>query len=193
MLSVADRLEESLAALERAEAVAAAIPDPSDREALAFRGGMLSLRGMNHALLGDEAGLDEIREGLRLSIEAGASNRAGNASANLAEYVNVWQGPREAAHDVAQGIAFAKSRGLKGHVATHQLIDVMLMYDLGEHDRLLAAAPHPRRGPRVVRLDRRPGGPPLEPRPPVDPARGPHRSTAARVAGGDRPGVERTQ
>ena len=79
---------------------------------------------------------------MRLSIEAGASNRAGHTSANLAQYVNVWQGPRVAAHDLAQGIAFAESRGLKSHVATHQAASTSCSgTDLGEHDRLLAAVP----------------------------------------------------
>ncbi len=93
---------------------------------------------MAHATDGDERGVDELREGLRDSIAAGDSNRAGHTSQNLAQHVYFWQGPRSAASVVAEGIAFATSRGLQRHVVVDREIEVLVLSDLGDHDRLLA-------------------------------------------------------
>jgi class 3 adenylate cyclase/tetratricopeptide (TPR) repeat protein len=136
-LMAQDRIEEALVALGSAEAVAAAIADPREADALSFRSNLLGNRGMARALLGDVGGLEEMREALRLSVDAGDSNRAGHQSSNLAQYVATWRGPGAAVEILAEGIAFATSRGLQGHVAYHREIEVVCAYDLGEHDMVL--------------------------------------------------------
>jgi tetratricopeptide (TPR) repeat protein len=96
---------------------------------------------MSLLLLGDETGLDELREGLRLSIEIGKSNQAGHTSTNLAQYEAVWRGPRSATARLEEGLAFVTSRGLRTHVAYHRLCEIAFACDMGDHDRVLAETP----------------------------------------------------
>ena len=111
-----DRLEESLEMLGRAATVTARIADPQAEDAMAFRGNLLSVRGLVDLELGDERGLDELEEAVDLSVASGNSIRAGIAYSNFGEEVGVWRGPRAAAEVFSRGIAFATSRGLDGLV-----------------------------------------------------------------------------
>ncbi|HET9085003.1 MAG TPA: adenylate/guanylate cyclase domain-containing protein [Candidatus Limnocylindrales bacterium] len=141
MESAADRLEESLASLDRAETVAAATPDSPAGRALAFRGSLLGVRGMVRTLLGDQRGIDEMHEAVSIDIATGQANRAGHALNNLAQYEAVSNGPRAGMTVAEEGLAFLTSRGLLGHATYIRQVAIILEYDLGDHDRVLATLP----------------------------------------------------
>ena len=141
VLSAEGRLEESLATLGRAETVAAGIADPRASDAMAFRGNLLAVRGLVGAMLGDERGLDEMEEAVRLSIASGNSIRAGHTSSNLGQQVAMWRGPRSGVEVLKKGLAFAAGRGLQAHVVYHRLCELFCAFDLGEHDAVLDEVP----------------------------------------------------
>ena len=141
VLSAEGRLEESLATLGRAETVAARIADPRAADAMAFRGNLLAVRGLVGAMLGDERGLDEMEEAVRLSIASGNSNRAGHTYSNLAQQVAMWRGPRAGVEVLKKGLAFAAGRGLQAHVAYQRVFELFCEFDLGEHDAVLDGSP----------------------------------------------------
>jgi tetratricopeptide (TPR) repeat protein len=102
--------------------------------------GVLQFRGMARCDLGDvEAGLADLREGLRLSLEGGFLRDTGIGYSNLGCYLWLIHGPEAGLELHEEGIAFDERRGARG--AQHWKIaeSAWMLYDLGRWNEALEA------------------------------------------------------
>lgn len=96
--------------------------------------------GISRFESGDEAGIDDIREAVRLGLEAGLSLETGTAHANLAAIIWVTQGPAAALAVKRDARAFAASRGLASLARTIQAESLWQQHDSGAWDEAVASA-----------------------------------------------------
>ncbi|MEW5990520.1 MAG: BTAD domain-containing putative transcriptional regulator [Chloroflexota bacterium] len=115
--------------------------------ALADRLGMPGLKvqplhhlGIARFETGDEAGIDDIREALRIGLEAGLSAETATAHTNLAAVVWVTEGPVPALALKDAAAAFASSRGLGSLERTIRAEALWQQFDGGAWDDALASA-----------------------------------------------------
>lgn len=103
----AGRPEDALPLFERAIANAVELGMPVPPRTLGFL-------GWCRAGLGDEAGLDQMRQALELATTAGEGREVALLYNNLAAQVEEYQGPAAANEIRRQGMAYARPRGLLG-------------------------------------------------------------------------------
>ena len=89
---------------------------------------------------GDEAGIDDIREAIRIGLEAGLSAETGAAHANLAATLWVSAGPLAALAEKRAAAEFASSRGLVSLAKTIRTESLWQLHDAGAWDDALALA-----------------------------------------------------
>jgi class 3 adenylate cyclase/tetratricopeptide (TPR) repeat protein len=118
---------------ERAIALATELGLPLPPRALGYR-------GLARAELGDQGGLADMREALRIAIEAGQGREAGTLYNNLGRTTWPIHGPVKALEVYRQGVAFNEARGLAGLAIWigASLLDALT--DSGELDEVLATA-----------------------------------------------------
>lgn len=115
--------------------------------ALADRLGVLALKvqplhhlGIARFESGDEAGIDDIREAVRIGIETGLSKETGTAHSNLAATIWVTEGPAAALAEKRAAAAFASSRGLISLETTILAESLWQQFDGGAWDDALISA-----------------------------------------------------
>ncbi len=127
------RSEEGLALVERALELSAGL-------GLARPTGVLGSRGMARCTLGDEGGLEDLREGLGLAIRSGQGLEAGITYNNLGVGLLEFQGPRAALECFREGKAFAKARGLHQVVLLIESSTLSALLGAGELEEVLTSA-----------------------------------------------------
>ena len=102
---VSGAYEEAVAAADKSRALAAQLDLPEDADALGYR-------GFARASLGDQEGIEEMRQALSLAIEQGEGGRAAVLYNNLALQVWLYEGPQAALDLCREGIEFCRRRGI---------------------------------------------------------------------------------
>ena len=102
-------------------------------QSLAFRGGA---RGE----LGDLAGLEDLREALRLTRELGLARETAQVHAILGGVLWATEGPRASLEAFEAGIDVAERRGITDMAMSIRAESLRSLFDLGEWDRLLEVA-----------------------------------------------------
>ena len=124
------RLQEGLVLSERALRLADELGLQDIRQHV------LSFRGGARIGTGDVEGIEDLREGLRLSLELGLTRTTTSAYANLGSWLWPIKGPAEALENHRAGIDFAERRGL-GAADWMRAETVWFLFDLGRWDELL--------------------------------------------------------
>ena len=137
---VRGNLRDSVQKFDRVLEMAAACEFPSEAEALGFRGTAIGFRGVARARFGDLAGLDDLREAIRLTTAAGQGSRIALLYNNLAVEVLSHEGPDAARSVLEEGEALAKARGLIGAVDYLAQFRLHTQFDTGDHDAMLEEA-----------------------------------------------------
>jgi tetratricopeptide (TPR) repeat protein len=94
-------------------------------------------RGFAKLTLGDPAGVDEIREALRLSLERGLGFESVTAYQNLAHATWYTEGPRQALELGKNGIELGERRGLARQMPWGEVELLKFHYDLGSWDSIV--------------------------------------------------------
>lgn len=89
---------------------------------------------------GDETGIDDIREAVRIGLEAGLSAETATAHSNLAATIWVTDGPVAALAEKRGAAAFASSRGLVSLEKTIRAESLWQQFDAGAWDDALESA-----------------------------------------------------
>jgi tetratricopeptide (TPR) repeat protein len=91
----------------------------------------LQFRGLSRIVLGQQAGVDDLRRALEMCLEHGlGSVETATSYGNLTYAINSTEGPAQAVDVVLDGLRFAEERGLTDHanwlrmMATYQLVEV---------------------------------------------------------------------
>jgi tetratricopeptide (TPR) repeat protein len=115
--------------------------------ALADQLGLVSLKsrplqflGSARFELGDLAGLDDMRQALRIGLETGLSWETGTAYSNLAEPIWLTEGPAAGLELKRTAVEFSISRGLTYYANYIGAEMLWLLFDIGRWDELLASA-----------------------------------------------------
>ena len=103
--SFAGSYAEVIGAADQARALADRLGLPQPAEAL-------GRRGQARASLGEPEGVEEMRQALSLAIEQGKGREAGVLYNNLAFVAGLYQGPQASLTVTAEGIEFARQRGI---------------------------------------------------------------------------------
>jgi class 3 adenylate cyclase/tetratricopeptide (TPR) repeat protein len=120
-----------------------------DAEAVRAR----QLRGLARCQLGDVvAGLADLREALRRSLELGLGNETIRSYGNLGDWVWVVEGPARGLEVKRAGIEFGERHGLALPVMWARAETLWPLFDLGRWDELLRAAAD------LIAWDRQEGG-----------------------------------
>jgi hypothetical protein len=126
-----DRTYEALDLVERSLAVAQAVGDTHTFAR------SLVIRGSSNAQLGDEGGIDDILEGLRIQLDINDSVRAMQTYNNAAT-VQISSGHlREGRKTIEEAIAFGQARGLPSHVDWSRNTRTEALFPMGEWDECL--------------------------------------------------------
>jgi class 3 adenylate cyclase/tetratricopeptide (TPR) repeat protein len=113
----------------------------------------LQLRGLARCQLSDlAAGLADLREALRLSLDRGLGNETIRSYGNLGDWVWVAEGSAQGLEVKRAGIEFGERRGLTLPVVWAKAETLWPLFDLGHWDELLSTACD------VIEWDRRQGG-----------------------------------
>jgi class 3 adenylate cyclase/tetratricopeptide (TPR) repeat protein len=100
----------------------------------------LEKRGAARAYAGDVAGLDDLREGLRLQRDLGVGADAAISYNTLSLMLWPVEGPAKALELRREGIEFAERRGLIGNAMWMKYASYWMLHDLGEWDEYLQLA-----------------------------------------------------
>lgn len=100
----------------------------------------LQYRGIARCMLGDLAGVDDLREALRRGLEAGLGIEAGTAYVNLAEQVAWIDGPQPSLRLSDHGIDFSERRGLEHNAYWLRMEKLRRLFEAGRWNELLALA-----------------------------------------------------
>ena len=126
-----DRSYEALDLVERSLAVAQAVGDTHTFAR------SLVIRGSSNAQLGDERGIDDILEGLRIQLDTNDSVRAMQTYNNAAT-IQISSGQlREGRKTIEEAIAFGQARGLPSHVDWSRNTRTEALFPMGEWDECL--------------------------------------------------------
>ena len=132
---------ESVAAAERALALAAELGLPEPAFALHWR-------GLARCQLGDASGVEDTRRALQLALEQGQGRETAVIYGNLTWVVWFYQGPRAALDANEEGTAFSERRGIT-EVALHMRAGRLFsLAELGQTEQALAEV-----GPLADRLE----------------------------------------
>ena len=126
-----DRSYEALDLVERSLAVAQAVGDTHTFAR------SLVIRGSSNAQLGDEKGIDDIFEGLRIQLDTNDNVRAMQTYNNAAT-IQISSGQlREGRKTIEEAIAFGQARGLPSHVDWSRNTRTEALFPMGEWDECL--------------------------------------------------------
>jgi tetratricopeptide (TPR) repeat protein len=101
-------------------------------------GVLLQMRGQSRVYLGDVAeGFDDLREGLRISLEAAPAARVASAHVNLGDCVWFVEGPAKGQELYEAGADLADRRGSSAAGEWPRMQSMWTRYDLGVWDELL--------------------------------------------------------
>jgi len=95
--------------------------------------------GVTRCSLGDASGFDDLREALRVALDAGLSYQAGLMYANLANQLGDFD-PAASFETFSEGIRFAEGRGLTELAMWMRAGVVERLFDFGRWDELLREA-----------------------------------------------------
>jgi len=101
---------------------------------------MLQFRGITRTELGDPAGLDELREGVRLGRELGLGYETAVGYSNLGELLGLEQGPAEGLLVVDEALEFSEQRGLGFVAALTKSTRSRLLFMSGVWDKAICDA-----------------------------------------------------
>jgi class 3 adenylate cyclase/tetratricopeptide (TPR) repeat protein len=116
----------------------------------------LQMRGLARINLGDFAGLDDLREGLELSLGLGLGIETGTSYLNLGEMVAVLEDLAAGAALLDSSLEFSLRRGLTHHVMWTRAARLPHRYETGRWDELLEESEE------ILRWDREQGGTQIE-------------------------------
>jgi tetratricopeptide (TPR) repeat protein len=100
----------------------------------------LNIRGACKADLGDMTGIEDLREGLRLSLELGQAREATVAYINLGDAIWFAEGPGAGLENHRTGMQFADRRGQISGAMWLRGESVWMLFDAGAWDELLDVA-----------------------------------------------------
>ena len=100
----------------------------------------LQARGAARCELGDDAGLDDMREAIRLGLELGLLEETIVSVGNLAYQLWFREGPAIAYETWHSMEALASARGYASHVQMARMGQLETLFDLGDWDQVLAIA-----------------------------------------------------
>ena len=100
----------------------------------------LSFLGLARSELGDVEGLDDLRESIRLAVQAGLGATAGNAQQNLGVVLGWFEGPVASLQALHEAVAFATSRGLVAIAASATANTLDPLVDSGRIEEALELA-----------------------------------------------------
>ena len=126
------RPEGALPMVERALAIA-------EQLGIVNRSLPLRMRGLIRVELGDEAGVEDLRDAIAMAIEAGGRGVPA-AYADLGFCLFLTEGPRACLEALREGIAFATARGLARGMGFLTASTIAPLYDVGEIDEALEVA-----------------------------------------------------
>jgi predicted ATPase/class 3 adenylate cyclase len=132
-LAISSAYEEAITAADRALALAAQLDLPSPVAALGHR-------GMARIALGEQQGIEEMRQALGLAVEQGEGRNAAILHNNLAVMTALSEGPQAHFDLLQEGIEFCQRRGLKElgeFMATGQTV---ALWHLGRVEEALTEA-----------------------------------------------------
>ena len=132
--------EQSLEEGRRATETLDAAPDGGSNEGAGLRAAVLGTAGQARAGLGDGGGLQDMRRSIDLLIEAGDGSRAVLSYMNFAYTVAHVEGPRPGLRVTEEGLAFARSRGVRPEAIGMEINALHIRYDAGEHDTVVRDA-----------------------------------------------------
>jgi class 3 adenylate cyclase/tetratricopeptide (TPR) repeat protein len=132
-LSIAGKSAEALAIIDRA----LLLTEQLQSNATPAR--LYQYRGIARCDLGDPFGVDDVRKGLELALEAGDIGAAGVGYSNLASNLHD-QSAREALAVWTEGIEFAIKRGITGNRLWQLAESTWALFDLGRWDEVIARA-----------------------------------------------------
>jgi class 3 adenylate cyclase/tetratricopeptide (TPR) repeat protein len=112
----------------------------------------LQFRGFARFELGDEKGIEDLRESLRISLELGLGYYTVTAYGNLADLVWTTEGPAQALELFRAAVDFGRRRGIAFKAKWVEAESLWTLYDLGGWVELLATADE------LIRWDERYGG-----------------------------------
>ncbi len=127
----AGRSDESLRWAERA----LSIPRTPDTTLMA-----LHLRGNALCEVGDERGLEDLREAVRVAREGGEGMQVATSLSYLAEWVGWNEGPAAALAMNDEGVAMSRSRGLEPQEMWGRAERLWPLFDAGRWDEILLEA-----------------------------------------------------
>ena len=116
----------------------------------------LQMRGLARINDGDFAGLEDLREGLALSLRLGLGIETAICYLNLGEMVAVFESLAAGRELARASIEFSERRGLTHNIMWARGAELVYLYELGEWDDLL------RKADELVRWDREHGGTQIE-------------------------------
>jgi tetratricopeptide (TPR) repeat protein len=126
------RPESALPMVERALAIA-------EQLGIVNRSLPLRVRGLARVSLGDEAGVEDLRDAIPMAIDAGGRGVPA-AYADLGICLSWTEGPRACLEALREGIAFATARGLTRGLGFLTASTIAPLYDIGEIDEALEVA-----------------------------------------------------
>jgi tetratricopeptide (TPR) repeat protein len=132
-LSIAGRSAEALAVIDQALLLTEQL------ESKATPSRLYQYRGIALCDLGDASGVDDVRKGLDLALEAGDLSAAGVGYSNLASNLHD-HSAREALAVWTEGIDFAVKRGIAGNRFWQLAESTWALFDLGRWDDVIARA-----------------------------------------------------
>jgi DNA-binding SARP family transcriptional activator len=100
----------------------------------------LAYRGYARCESNDLGGVDDLREAVRLGLEAGVGTETANAYNNLADWVALTKGPQSSLGLYAEGIEIAGRRGLERVAYWLRMSKLERLFELGDWDGLLRLA-----------------------------------------------------
>jgi class 3 adenylate cyclase/tetratricopeptide (TPR) repeat protein len=100
----------------------------------------LQMRGLARFDLGDLGGLEDLREALEFGIRLGLGRVTAVTYSNLAEELQLAEGPGAALECYREGLDLCRKRGMAGMAIALQSSMLECLFDLGDWDELLTIA-----------------------------------------------------
>jgi predicted ATPase/class 3 adenylate cyclase len=132
-LAISSAYEEAVAAADKALVVAAQLDLPSPAAALGHR-------GMARIALGEQQGIEEMRQALGLAMEQGEGRSAAILHNNLAVMTALYEGPQAHFDLLQEGIEFCQRRGLKELAKFMATGQTVALWQLGRVEEALTEA-----------------------------------------------------
>jgi class 3 adenylate cyclase/tetratricopeptide (TPR) repeat protein len=131
--ALAGKPREGIRDADRALVLAEEIEAPTPARALGYR-------GLARCELGDAGGLDDMRQALRIAIDAGQGREAGTLYNNLGRTIWGYEGPTVALEIYREGIDFDRARGLDALAVWCEGSSLDVLIDLGELEEAIIAS-----------------------------------------------------